>query len=269
VHPPKHSHRHPPRQPRKRGARRGWRRVGVGSGLVLLCSVLSGCFTADVRLTVSSDDTVSGTAVVAVDRAAAVAAGGVPALVRQLEQRAVPSDVPAPGRVETNPYRDARRVGVRITLTDVGLDAFGGSPEPGRPSLAIVRSGDEFVVSGSIDLTRTGLQVGGDLNTLRALSAADVSVRLTFPGEVLQSNGDVAGRTVAWTARPGEVTTLIARASAVGGSPGAATGTSGRGWTWAVVAGVGVIVLSLVGLLAHRMMRASRRGSGASRHRVG
>jgi len=140
---------------------------------------LGGCTQVRAALAVQPDDTVSGEVVIA-------APGSTPPTV------AVPADLD----VEVEPYREAGFTGSRLSFS--GLDfaevakltsaTAGGA----RATLGLRRFGNRVLVDGSADLA--------------AVSAdrADFQLKMTFPGEVLETDGELAARTVTWMFRPGE-----------------------------------------------------------------
>jgi len=245
--------------PRRRAMSGSTLRRVVSLTVLLVVAVvgLTGCFTADVRLTVASDDTVSGAAVVAVDRAVVARSGSVTHVVTELVHDVLPDDPPS-GSVTTSPYEDADRVGVTVVLSDVGLDAFAGTAGGGAPVLQITRDGDHYLVSGRIDLTPRAMGVEDDVRAQRLLVDATVSLQLTFPGPVVTTNGSIdAGDRdrVAWNLPMGEATDLQATAQA---APTA--------HTWPLAAAAVVVVL-VVSAAAFVLRLRSRRAGGRHAHR--
>ena len=112
-------------------------------------------------------------------------------------------------------YSEDGFVGQQITFEDVPLgeftssDTFSGSGL--GDELRIVREGDEFVVTGALDMS-------GDQFTdteIRSSSLTTSSSRSrSFPGEVISSTGEVDGNTVTWQPQVGENNPIEARASA-------------------------------------------------------
>ncbi|MFZ0324091.1 MAG: hypothetical protein WAN48_08180 [Actinomycetes bacterium] len=254
------------------------RRAGAGMVLlVVLATVLSGCFTAAVDLTINSDDTVSGQAVIAVDKSVVRRSGPVDNVVADLVDRLVPSDPPS-GSVTTQPYREGDRVGVRVELVDVGLDAFGGGAGSKPPLLQITRSGQRYLVTGQVDLTPASLGVAQDAKARRLLTQAEVSLRIRFPGPVTSTNGQVSAsddQTVVWRFTMGAKTDIVAAAQA-----NQSVQSVQSVWTmltmltrllrsrW-VLAGVAVTALAVVGSLALLVWWAvrSRRRTGRTHGR--
>jgi hypothetical protein len=192
---------------------------------------LSGCFKLDMELELASDDTVDGSIIIAVDRDQAELFGGEDALREAIQgqEGALLEDQPETGTVETRDYEDDDWIGTETVFTDVALDEFSGA-ETGE--LSITREGDEFVVAGTLDLSG---EVGTDPTNGAALEGAEAEISVTFPGEVISSNGEEDGNTVTWEPVLGESLELQARGSAEAGLP------------WTLIAAV-VALVALVGI---------------------
>ncbi|WP_134325016.1 LppM family (lipo)protein [Cumulibacter soli] len=178
--------------------------------LMILAGVLllSGCFLIDMKMTVSSDDTVSGTMVIAVEESAAAALeemGEGDGLVNGSE------DMPAGATVE--PYEQDGYVGRQISFDQVSIDEFNEMFQENGGTFTLTRDGDSFVFEGNLD---TGSGSGGadpsaggadpsdpampDMDAMmeQILSSASMSMSMSFPGEVTDTNGEVDGTTVTW-----------------------------------------------------------------------
>lgn len=187
------------------------RGVGVLVGLTLL---LTGCLKLDMALTISSDDTVDGDLVFAVNKEIVELTGqSVDDLVGDAS---VPDDVEG---ATQEPYEDERFVGTRVTFDDVALADLQDRADP--DALSIERRDDTFVVSGVMDLTADDADIEGNPfedQIAEAFDTAELRIAITFPGEVLETNGRVDGTTVTWEPTFGERTELTAVASAVEGA---------------------------------------------------
>jgi hypothetical protein len=205
----------------------------------LAAFLLSGCIKVDLDLTVSPDNTASGTATMAIDKQLLRLSGaGVDDFLRE-------SNFTAPGSADdssTAPYEDGTFVGRTVTFRGASLSDVNGSGGDG--DLRIVRQGDEFRVTGVLDLSIPTDATNGDPQvdamTKRALRTADIRIELTFPGRVISSNGAVEGNSVTWRPKLGESTELRAVASAVPSS------SSSSPWWIAIVAGVLLVVAAAV-----------------------
>jgi hypothetical protein len=225
--------------------------VVLSSWLTVSSLVLCGCFTADVDLTVSAQNTVSGQAVVAVDRAVVARSGPVDDVVAGLVEDVLPGEPPS-GTVTTEPYADDERVGVRVVLDEVGLVAFGPGATGSTTVLQITREADRYQVAGEVDLRPAALGVADDPAGQRLLRDASVSLRLTFPGLVTASNGTVEGRSVRWDLPLGEVSMPRASAEAT------PTGSFGA----RVVVGLAMVAGAVMVVLLVSARRRSRRAEG-------
>jgi hypothetical protein len=212
---------------------------------------------ADMDLTLSEDDTVSGTMILAISNEVAEELGMNPEDVWDQGRGELGDSVPEGATEE--PYSDGEYTGGKYSFDAQSIEEFS---RDASPELSITREGDEYVVSGEMDLTdEQGDLAGAPPEMLETL---DLRVAVTFPGEVLETDGEVVGTsTVEWRPQPGEVNEMRARGSAVaggaedapatGGEPGAAAG-DGFPW-WVVGALVGVVALAVVVVL---VLRANR-----------
>ncbi|MCO5594547.1 hypothetical protein L7F22_048579 [Adiantum nelumboides] len=147
---------------------------------VLALLALTGCTRVQVALAVQPDDTVDGTIVVATPEGAPDGRGP------QLE---VPADLA--GEVELSPYDQDGFVGTRaafenLTFAQVSqLNLLGGNAS-GRANLELRRVGERIAVQGRADLTTM------------PVDRADVRLAMSFPGEVVESDGETDGGTVTW-----------------------------------------------------------------------
>ncbi len=166
----------------------------------MLSLLLSGCIRFDMDMTVASDDTISGTMVFAVDRALLEMSGDAASVDDMLGEgdQPFPDDIAG---VAIEPYEDEDWVGQQYVFDAVPLAAFNdqAGDEPGD-ALRIERDGDVYRVTGAFDMTEGDVEGGGDLgmDPSMFLGGAEMQIRLTFPGEVLESNGEVEDNTVAW-----------------------------------------------------------------------
>ncbi|HEX6231427.1 MAG TPA: hypothetical protein VF029_06910 [Actinomycetota bacterium] len=232
---------------------RRWRTVARAAAVGALAVLLSACLKLDMDLSVNADDTVSGTVVFALDKQLLELTG-------QSAEDLLGTDAPVPTDAEgvsTERYEDDRFQGQRYSFESVSLARFneGGDPD----ALQIVRDGDAFRVTGVLDLSEAtgGTGVTGFPDLEGAFEGAELRIRMTFPGEVTESNGTVDGNTVTWEPRIGERTEIRATGSAIEG----AGGGSNLAIILAIV-GVVVVLAIVVAILAHRRRGASPAGPG-------
>jgi hypothetical protein len=184
--------------------------------LVAITLLLAGCVKVNLDLEVSPDNTVSGTAILAVDQGLLELVGQS---ADQLFQEMDLSDLPEGAAVD--PYEDDGFVGQQITFDDVALSEFSGGETLGGSGeeLSITRVGDEFHVAGRLDMSSSEFGAGQVPEGL--LDSFEFKISITFPGPVASATGEVDGNTVTWEPRIGQNTEIRAVASAIpsGGSP--------------------------------------------------
>ena len=220
---------------------RATHRLGAAVVALLAAVLLGGCLKLDADFTVSDDDTVDGTFVFAVDKQLLALAGQDASSLTEQVQRGLETDAPTAGTVTAEPYEDDDFVGATVTFTDVPLDDFNvpGAEGPGN-ALTITHTGDQFEVSGELDFELGDLPGGGglpNLDELLASSEPELSIALTFPGEVTSSNGSIDGCTVTWEPSLTEPTSFEATADDSGGCT-----ESIKWWAWILI-GLGVLVV--------------------------
>ena len=188
-----------------------WRTVGRIAGLGILALLLSACLKLDMDLQVSENNTVSGSIIFGVDKQLIELTGG------SIEDF-LGTDSPLPSDAEgvtTEPFEDDEFIGQRFVFDSVPLETLSsGTPD----ELRITREGDSFTVTGALDLSSglTGATgATGFPGAEQFLQGADLKVRITFPGPVTDTNGEVDGNTVTWVPVVGERLELRATASAI------------------------------------------------------
>jgi hypothetical protein len=186
------------------------RRIRRALGSLAIALLLSGCFKVNMNLDVAADDTVSGTAVIAVDESLLELSGqSVDDLFADMDL----SELPAGSSAE--PYREDGFVGQQVTFDSVPLSEFAGSGALSATGedLSIVREGDEFRVSGAFDMS--GEEFTGTEVPQEFLENFEFTIAITFPGKVVSATGDIDGNTVTWEPTIGENTRIEAVASAI------------------------------------------------------
>lgn len=210
---------------------------------IIAAVLLSGCLKAESDITVNPDDTVDASFTVAVQKAVVAQSGLTDEqIVAQLSATTTAG--------QTVPYEDDNYIGVTTTVTAMSIQQFSSDLSTAGQIMRIVREGDryEFFAEFNLDALSGPVNAPGtDPDALAALGQPEISVVMTFPGDVVEANGNISGRTVTWDQTIVGVTAL----QAVGGAEGA-------GLPWlpilAVVAGVILLVL-LLGLLVWRRRR--------------
>lgn len=211
--------------------------------LVLLVLVVLptavGCVRVRASITVSPDDRVSGQIVAAAKPRDADDKG--PQLLNSL---------PFANKVAVSEYSRDDYVGSQAVFSDLTFAELPQLANMNRDAagvdLSLRRAGDLVILEGRADLT--------------SLSdpEADVSLTVSFPGEVTSTNGDqVSTEIVEWRLRPGVVSTMNAQARY--------TDPSARSFTGAAIwLGIGsFVVAGIIGVLAYMSRDQSPRVGSA------
>lgn len=208
------------------------RGVALALGVLAAGVLTSGCLRAQVAAAVGADDTVTGEVVIATVTAKPDEPGSV---------ITPPGDFAA--RVRVQPYRDGDYAGTRLLFDRLTFEEFGRLNQvPGgegrRLRFQLRRSGTLVQFTGRVDLV-----------DIAAPDRVDVAVRLSFPGRVNSTNGQLTGNEVSWQPAAGEVTDLSATVRYAD--------PSSPPWTqWAAIvgglAGLVVIAVLLLAFFAHR-----------------
>lgn len=192
---------------------------------VLALAALSGCARVRAGMAVQPDDTVDGTVEIATPDGAPGGEG--PPL-------SVPPDLA--DVVEVSPYEKDGYVGSTLRFSGLTFEQLGrlnlvGGVAGGRAELQMRRVGGRIAVQGRADLTTV------------PVDRSDFQLKISFPGEVVETNGEADGETVTWMFTPGEVGQI--NASVLSTDPNA---PSTVGWTLllgllvAIAAGAAVLL---------------------------
>ncbi len=275
---------------------RGLVRAGYAAAAMLLAVTLAGCMKFQTDLTLH-DDRVDGSIIVALDRQVIELFEqlgeefGDESMGDPLEEFRQEFDAGAFEGVEgvtVEPYESDTHVGTRIILRNTPIEEFANDE-----TLAITYDEEAgiYEVTGLWDMGEAGFDefdpddpslaeaeagLGLPPGTFAQMIAGfDISISITFPGEVIEHNGVQNGNTVTWVIPFEGSTEIHAKASATGGSdsgPGGGLnlpglgGSSGSGsggesgsnnaMLIAVIAGLGCLVLLVgVGLLLWLLLR--------------
>ncbi len=199
-----------------------------------LALLLTGCLKLDMDLAIQTDDTVDGAVVFAVNKDVLELTGGS---IEDLTggETPFPSDVEG---VTTEEYDDGEFAGQRFSFDGVPIGVF-ASNEDDPDALSITREGDTFEVSGVLDLSQGATGATGLGGAEQFFESAEIRIAMTFPGEVIESNGAVDGNTVTWEPAFGERIEIQATGSAVEG------GSSSNTILWVVI-GLAVVALAVI-----------------------
>jgi len=208
--------------------------------LGLLVLVLAGCVRFQADLTLTPENTVSGSVIVAViltDDTDETREGTATAAA-QIATGLLGDLATAPG-VTSVEYEQDSYLGQRLDFENVPLTAFSGT-EPG--ALHFERDGDEYVFNGAIDFS--GESTGGS----GAEDDGNLTVKVTFPGTVTETDGTVEGTTVSWSTAVDQRLEMNARGAATPPGP-----------PLALIIGIAAAVLLAVAVVAVILVLRGRR----------
>jgi hypothetical protein len=220
--------------------------------LGVLVLALAGCVRFQADLTLNPENTVDGSIVVAVLVSEDTDEAREQALTAasQIEADLLGSLRDASG-VTTSEYTEDEYLGSRIVFDDVALDAFSGQSED---SLKIVRDENSYVFTGALDFSGESMpaeeETEGDDDNL--------TVSVTFPGEVTDHNGELSGTTVSWSTAIDQRLEMSARGAATPAGP-----------PILLIVGIGIVVLLVIAavvavLLFLRSRAAKKAVAGAT-----
>jgi hypothetical protein len=190
------------------------RRLGRLVCLGAVALLLAGCLRVNMDVEVTPGNTVSGTAIFAVDESLLQLSGQS---ADQLFKDMNVSDLPAGASADK--YQQDGFIGQQITFNDVPLaeftrnNALSGTGTGSGDQLNIVRQGDEFHVTGVVDIS--GPEFTGTQVPKQFLESFEFKISITFPGKVKSATGEVDGNKVTWAPKFGEKTPIEAVASAI------------------------------------------------------
>ncbi|WP_084099792.1 hypothetical protein [Demequina sp. NBRC 110051] len=214
--------------------------------LVALVSALAltGCIRVEMNVTLNDDDTISGDMLMAVQSGSGELLGVTDdELIDQLFgdiDRSFPEG-------EATGFAEDDYVGKRVTFDNQPFSALDFDSD----ELSVIRDGDEYVVEGALAVS----DQAGDLGDLPA--DARMTLALTFPGEVSETNGELddSGRTVTWDLINGPET-IEARGAA----------TADDSFPWWIALGVGLVLGVAAGVV---LVVVTRRRSGSQERSAG
>jgi len=221
--------------------RRTRARRGLTALLVLpLLLVLAGCFRLDMGLTINEDETLDVSMEVA-DRTGIATRDDLDCA--DLESQL--TDAPEEVEFTVTEIEDEDGIGCRMEAIGSPIDSMSGE------GLTIEKVDDTFVFAFEGDAA--GMDTGS-LEDMPAGMEPQVSISVTFPGEVIEADGEIDGNTVTWTG--------IEAFSTGGTATGEATGSGVAGgvdtWVWVVLA---VVALAAIAALVFFITKKNRGGS--------
>ena len=181
--------------PRASCSSRPHRRAVLFLVLLVLVPLATGCVRIRASITISPDDQVSGTITAASkprnddDKGPQFNGGGLP-----FSDKVAISDYSRDGYVGSQAVFSDLTFAEFPQLASMNHDAAG-------VDISLRRAGDSVILEGRADLTSL------------TDADADVSLSVSFPGNVTSTNGDqIDSQVVEWKLKPGVVTTMTAQA---------------------------------------------------------
>jgi hypothetical protein len=178
------------------------RALAVGAALGLLLAA-SGCLRLDLGLEVRPDDTVGGTFTAAWSKSFLEDADEQGLDQPQLDAF-LDALVDGVAGGERTAYDRNGFVGETATFTDRPLADFADFGGDDWGYLRIDHTGRQYDLEGHWDLRSAGFI------DPESFEDAEILLSVNFPARVTEHNGDLDGRTVTWTMRPGEAYDLTA-----------------------------------------------------------
>lgn len=236
------------------------RTAGRVGAFLALAVLLTGCIKLNMDLGINADDTVNGTIVLGVQKELLELTG------QSAEDLLGDADLIPTGAtgVVVESFEDDEFVGQQIIFEDLPIAEFNsgalgasgatGVTGAGGDTLNITREGETFVVTGVLDLS-SGLSgaTGPFAGTGGAqfFENADIQISITFPGEVVQANGEVDGNTVSYVPEFGERLEINATGSAIdnGQAADVVGGSDSLLPLLLIIAGVAVVLLVIIFLV--------------------
>lgn len=214
--------------------------------------LLTGCVKLDVDLTVGTNDKVSGTYIIGIDRSLLQFTGqDADALYQQLSGEFDASSLPEGASATTEKYDQGDFVGAKITVNDLPIASLsnlnGSTGQSGSDEFSLTHEGDLYQFHATIDTSSTDTSVSVP-ETLTA--NAEIRIKMTFPGEVTETNGTKDGSSVTWEPKLGQTADLSATAKDSGGGGGGGGDSSSWLIVLAIVAGAAIVIVVLVFLLS-------------------
>ena len=176
--------------------------AGLFAALVVVLAT-TGCMKLDTKLTVSANDTISGTVTVAYANSA------LAKFDETLVQTVLPNTdhlFKGPGVTESN-FADGNFTGKSYLFTSVPIDKLTSSGN-NFVYLNIKREGDNINVAGALDtssLKSAGALVNLTETQVKELFAqSTIRIEITLPGTISYTTGKQTGNTVLWTGQLGD-----------------------------------------------------------------
>jgi hypothetical protein len=155
--------------------------------VLLLSALLGGCARVRAALAVQPDDTVTGELIFATPAKSADDAGPSVSLPPDLARV-----------VDVSAYRQDGYTGQLLRFSQLSFGQLAALthatfPSGERVQFNLRRAGGRVLVTGSVDLTTV------------SVDKADFQLKMSFPGRIVDTNGETDSGTVSWIFTPGEV----------------------------------------------------------------
>lgn len=206
-------------------------------GLTALAMLaLTGCMKVEANYTLHANDTVDGTMIMGIQKGIGESLGMADSdLLGELSGGVGTDDLEG---ATVEPFEDETWVGEKITFTGMPLADLSEDDT----GVSITRDGNDFVVAGD--------PLAGDQEIAPSdLPGAEMTLSITFPGDVTEHNGTLEGSTVTWDLLTMDEP-LMARGTATTGLPS---------WVWIAIAGA-IVVLVTAAVVIVVMRKRSANG---------
>lgn len=215
--------------------------------LLLVAPWMIGCVRIRASITISPDDTVSGQIIVAAKPRNAADPGP------QLDPNLPFSHKVAVSKYSRDGYVGSQAVFSQLTFGELPQLAT-MNPDAAGVNLTLRRAGDVVILEGRVDLTSLQDPEASGVPGDAGASESEVRLTVTFPGEVISTDGHrITTDVVEWSLPPGLVSTMSAQARY--------TDPSTRSFIRAAVR-LGIGSIAIAGVVALLAWRARDRSPG-------
>ena len=226
--------------------------VALAAATVLL---LTGCVKLDVDLTVGDNDTVSGTYILGIDRSLLQLTGqDADSLYQQLSSGFDTSTLPEGTTATASKYDQGDFVGAEVKIEHLpiaSLNTLGGDTAQSTSSqFTLTHEGDLYQFHATLDTSSASAGASPISVPDSVTASAEIRIKMTFPGEVTETNGTKDGTSVTWEPKLGAAADLTATAKDSGGATGGGGGSNAWLVVLAIVAGLAVVAIIVVYLVA-------------------
>lgn len=179
-----------------------FRRIQIVVASVAILLATSGCMKVNLDLTVTEDDTVSGSMILAFSNDAIELAKSMGS-DSSLNTDSFVTEEPG---MEVEQYKDADYEGTKITFDERPFSEF--STGTSADSLNFKRDGSIVSITGAINMAGDDPSAIEQIKTNPITSGlfdkSDISVSITMPGRILETSGTVVGNTVTFKGELGD-----------------------------------------------------------------